>query len=85
MTNPDCPHDDLVLQPDDSGAKMNVYECRMCGVLGFRLWTRSRGLTPFKPYTTNIPAQRRESRTTAAWDAANKMRLRDQRDAEENR
>lgn len=85
MTNPECSHNDLVLQSDDSGAKMNVYECRTCGVLGFHLWTRSRGLTPFKPYKTDIPAQRRASRVTDAWHERSRMRLRDQRDAEENR
>lgn len=85
MTNPDCSHDDLVLQPDDSGEAINVYKCRACGVLGFRLWTRSCGLKPFKPYKTDIPAQRRASRAMATWDAAARMRQRDQRDTEENR
>ena len=85
MTTSDCPHDDLVLQPEDSGTALNVYQCRTCGVLGFRLWTRSCGLKPFKPYKTDTVAQRRDSRANDAWHERFRMRLRDQRDAKENR
>jgi hypothetical protein len=77
----DCPHTVLAPRPEESGARVNVYECRACGTLGFRRWTR-RGLTPFKLYATDIVARRRDAAATDKWLAMRAQKARDQKAAE---
>jgi hypothetical protein len=77
----DCPHTDLTLDQDHSTRVRNVYRCA-CGVMGYRLWSRSRGLGPFTLYpdAEKVLQSWQDNETTHDWHKKRAMKRRDSRD-----